>query len=109
MTTNLFPLLIGHPPSSGCPHLFGRWAKPTPSRSADAGPSPKSRFAADDVDGPKLFPELGPRIKLGHEKTALALAGRSLAAIDLGLADFAGLDQRVHADLGQIVPVPVHA
>ncbi len=48
-------------------------------------------------------------IKPGQDQLVLALAGGPLAAIDLGLADLAGLDQRVHAGLGQVMPVPVHA
>ena len=64
---------------------------------------------APQESSPPAPGEPAPEIKPAADKAVLALTGRSLAAIDLGLADLAGLDQRVHAHLGQVVPIPVHA
>lgn len=109
MTTNLFPLAYWAPAFQRVPPYLRALGKTYALKERRRGPEPKVQIRSRRRGWTEAVPELGPRIKLGHEKTALALAGRSLAAIDLGLADFAGLDQRVHADLGQIVPVPVHA
>ena len=45
----------------------------------------------------------------GEEHTVRALVGSLLAALHLGLADFARLDQRRDAGMGQAVAVLVHA
>ena len=37
------------------------------------------------------------------------LAAGALPAFDFGVADFTRLDQRIHAGLGQLMAVPVHA